>query len=277
MFGYVVINKSDLRIRDFYEYKSYYCGLCRQLKKGYGIKGQFTLTYDLTFLSVLLTGLYEPESTYSECKCIAHPLTKHTVINNELISYAADMSVLLSYYKFLDDWHDDNKLSKKICSDILKKSGQEVASKYPDKAAAISEELTKLSEYEASGSGDLDAVAGCFGRMMSAVFVYKHDEWEGYLSKMGFYLGKYIYLLDAYVDLDEDTEKSRYNPLKFGNSDSEYVRELLTMMMAECTKSFEMLPVLTNFDILENILYSGVWTGFYTGRPLNKNEIMQID
>ena len=40
-------------------YQAYYCGLCRQLKSNCGTKGQMMLAYDMTFLIVLLTGLYE--------------------------------------------------------------------------------------------------------------------------------------------------------------------------------------------------------------------------
>ena len=31
------------------------------------------------------------------------------------------------------------------------------------------------------------------------------------------------------------------------------------MMMSECSKAFEQLPIVENTDILRNILYSGVW------------------
>ena len=277
MFGYVVINKPDIRFKDFDRYRAYYCGLCRELKKGYGLKGQLTLNYDLTFLTILLSGLYEPVNYLSDCKCIAHPLRKHPTIQNEFSTYAADMNILLTYYKYLDDWEDDKSLGKKMLSDVLKKSGMIVAEKYPEKAEVIDTELKNLHRFEKEGSTDIDAVAGCFGRIMSAVCVYRHDEWSAYLDKLGFYLGKYIYILDAYVDYEKDIKEGAYNALGERAADKEYVRELLTMMMAECSKAFDMLPIINDFDILENIIYSGVWTGFYTGRPLDKNDIMAIN
>lgn len=79
---------------------------------------------------------------------------------------------------------------------------------------------------------------------------------------MGSSLGKYIYLLDAYEDIEEDIKNHRYNPLtrRFNNPDfEEEIKTILTMIMANCCKEFEKLPILDNVEILRNILYSGVW------------------
>ena len=262
MFGYVVINKPDMRFKDFDVYQSYYCGLCRELKAEYGLKGQLTLNYDLTFLSILLSGLYEPETTAAVTRCIAHPFEQHRTLRNECSRYAAEMNVLLTYYKCLDDWSDDHKFSARVMSSALKKSGQRVSEKYPDKASVIRDELNKLAEYEKAESNDIDAVSGCFGRIMAEVFTYRTDEWTQTLSRMGFYLGKYIYILDAYTDYDEDMKKGRYNPLGEKGHDVEYIREMLTMMMAQCSAAYDFLPIVESTEILDNIIYSGVWSRF---------------
>ena len=96
MFGYVIVNKQELKFRDFDLYQSYYCGFCRELKERYGVKGQVTVTYDMTFLILLLTGLYEAKDRVSECKCIAHPFDKHPTRRNSFTEYAADMNILLT-------------------------------------------------------------------------------------------------------------------------------------------------------------------------------------
>ena len=61
MFGYIVCNQSEMKFKEYDEYHKYYCGLCRGLRNRYGVKGQLSLSYDMTFLIMLLTGLYEPE------------------------------------------------------------------------------------------------------------------------------------------------------------------------------------------------------------------------
>ena len=62
MFGYVTIDKPELKIKDYTRYKAYYCGLCRVLLESYGFTGQMTLSYDMTFAVILLTSLYECET-----------------------------------------------------------------------------------------------------------------------------------------------------------------------------------------------------------------------
>lgn len=270
MFGYVVANKPELRIREFEVYRMYYCGLCRELKAKFGAKGQMTLNYDLTFLALLLDGLYDCEQHYSECRCIAHPMHKHRTLQNEFTEYAAEMNILLSYLKCLDDWKDDKKLKKKMAAKVLKKSAKKVMAKYPEKSKKIMEELDKLAKYEQANETDIDTVSGCFGRIMSELFVYKNDEWKMYMEKTGFYMGKFIYLLDAYCDYEEDIKKNRYNPFKSINNDREKVGEMLTMMMAECSSYYQMLPIVENTELLNNIVYSGVFTGFEQGHTPEK-------
>lgn len=274
MFGYVVIHKPEMKFREFDLYRSYYCGLCRELKRNYGIKGQMTLNYDMTFLTILLSGLYDSDTKKDECRCVAHPFEKHETRINEFTEYAADMNIVLSYYQCMDDWNDSRKVGKRMFAGLIKGAALRVEKKYPEKVSKIKEELGKLGEYERKNSTDIDAVSGCFGRLMAVICAYKKDEWEEYLNRIGFYLGKYIYLLDAFEDYAEDVKKERYNPLGERAKDKEYCQSLLTMMMAECSAAFEMLPIVENLEILQNILYAGVWTRFMnkTGLESKKDD-----
>lgn len=262
MFGYVVINQNEMKFKDFELYQSYYCGLCRDLKEMFGKKGQLTLNYDLTFLAILLDGLYDTVTQESECRCVVHPGKKHATRRNEFTRYAAEMNILLTYYQCLDDWNDEKKKNRKMLANSLKKKALKVQEKYPDKCRMIVEELDKLNELEKAGNYNLDLLSGCFGRLMSVLFCYKEDEWKNYLGNTGFYLGKFIYILDSYCDYEEDMKKGRFNALKEFGTDRENVKGLLTLMMAECTRNYEMLPIVENVEILQNILYSGVWSGF---------------
>lgn len=273
MFGYVVINKPEIKFKDFDLYRSYYCGLCRDLKEKFGFKGQLTLNYDLTFLAILLDGLYEDNTVVSECRCIAHPFSRHKTRRNEYTDYAADMNILLTYYQCMDDWNDDKNRKKHRFAKALKTRAKKVMEKYPEKAKNIENELEKLSEFEKNGEENIDLTSGCFGRIMAELFLMKKDEWQKYLENTGFFLGKFIYILDAYCDYESDKEKGRFNALKAIGNDSETVREILTLTMSECTRNYEMLPIVENNDILQNIMYSGIWTGFELGQvPKKDNE-----
>ncbi len=262
MFGYIILNKAEMKFKEFDVYHSFYCGICRDLKHKYGIAGQISLSYDMTFLAILLTSLYEPETELGRCKCIAHPFESHETRNNIYTEYAADMNVLFAWYKCLDDWEDEKKLLKLAYGKLLKGKTKKMRLLYADKLKKIECLMQDFSEAERSQSADIDTMAGLFGSVMAEIMAVREDEWAENLRCLGFFLGKFIYLCDAYEDVEEDIRKGTFNPLKkiYDNPDfEEECRTILMMMMSECCREFEKLPILENVEILRNILYSGVW------------------
>ena len=211
MYGYVIVNKPELKFKEYDRYRSYYCGLCDILREQYGIRGQVSLSYDMTFLVILLTGLYEPQTAYLEERCIVHPVAKHPVRKNEVTSYVADMNVLMAYYKCVDDWKDEKKVTRLTYSRLLKGQVKKICGKYPQKAEAIRQALSGLSAAEKAGEENIDRAASYFATVMSVVMAMKEDEWTEELQKMGYQLGKFIYLCDAYEDAEEDIKAGRYN------------------------------------------------------------------
>ena len=265
MFGYVVMNKPEIRFKDFDLYRSFYCGLCRELREKYGISGQITLTYDMTFVVVLLSALYEPPTQKGTTRCVIHPVCRQPVRKNAATEYGADMNVLLTYYKCMDDWEDEKKFAALGYGKILQRKNNRLSRRYPEKAEKIRKLLEKLSQMEKAGETDIDKMSGCFGQIMEEIFAWKTDVWEGSLRRMGFYLGKFIYILDAYDDVEKDVKNGNYNPFAekyIMKGFDEQVRQLLIMMMAQTCREFEKLPIIKYTDILRNILYSGVWCRF---------------
>ena len=265
MFGYVTIDKQEMKFREFDLYRAAYCGLCHVLREKYGFSGQLSLTYDMTFVVLLLEGLYEPEVTKEKGRCIVHPAAAQPLRKSTVTDYCADMNVLLCYYKCMDDWNDERKILRRAYAGLLSGKMRKVREKYPRKSAEILKYLNRLSDMEKAGNDDIDAMSGCFGHIMEEIFVWKEDCWEESLRRMGFFLGKYIYLLDAYEDLEKDKKEGAYNVFSKMSGSKGFdsrVKDLLTMMMAESCRAFEKLPIITNVDILRNILYSGVWTKY---------------
>lgn len=262
MFGYIIINKGEMKFKEFDVYHSYYCGLCQALKEEYGMAGQISLSYDMTFLVMLLGSLYEPETRVWQTKCAAHPFEKHMVRSNEFSPYGADMNLLFSYYKCRDDWADERKVTRLAYGKLLKKAYRSICARYGEKARRIDNLLRELSQEEKRQNQDIDHMAGIFGEVMGEIMAVRDDEWKESLRAMGSYLGKFIYLMDAYEDIEEDIKKGSYNPLikKFDNPDfEEEMKTILTMIMSDCCREFEKLPVIENVEILRNILYSGIW------------------
>ena len=265
MFGYVTVCEPELKVKDLKKYRAYYCGLCSTLKEDYGFMGQMTLTYDMTFAVILLSSLYETTTKHEEHRCKVHPAKRQHMLQNEITSYAAAMNVLLAYYHMEDDWQDDRKVSSLMTKSLIQGKAKKIIEKYPRQSEIIRKSLKELGECEHENSMDTDRAAGCFGRLMAELFVWKEDIWEKTLRKMGFYLGKFIYLMDAYEDLPEDRKKNRYNPLKELAKRPDYeaqMEQILRMMIAESTVRFEQLPCLVDVDILRNILYDGVWNHY---------------
>ena len=265
MFGYIAIYEPELKMKDYRKYRAYYCGLCQTLKKRYGSIGQMTLSYDMTFVVLLLNSLYEYEVTKTEGRCKVHPLKKRPILQSTATEYAADMNMVLSYYHLKDDWEDERKLKSAFGTAVLKRKIRKLEQKYPRQCRVIATELGQISRYEKENSTEIDEISGCFGRIMGEVLVCREDQWEKRLRRLGFFLGKYIYLMDAYEDLEKDLEKGLYNPLKDLKNRpdyEEYCKNMLCMMIAECSAEFEGLPCLQDGDILRNILYEGVWNRY---------------
>ena len=268
MFGYVTINKQELKIKEYDKYQSYYCGLCRSLKKSYGFMGQLTLSYDMTFAVSLLNALYEPECVSGYTRCAAHPLVKHATRESIYSDYCADMNLYMAYEKCIDDWKDEKKISRLLYSFVLRNRVKKIKDKYPEKTAVIADKLKELSVYEKNNERSIDFPSGCFGKIMEEVLACHKDEWEEDLREMGFYLGKFIYIMDAYEDRDKDIKKGNYNPL----NEEDDVESFLLMMMSECCKAFERLPIVEDVEILRNILYSGVWGKYEIIKSGNKKD-----
>lgn len=275
MFGYVTINKPELKIKDYEKYHAYYCGLCNVLKKKYGVLGQATLTYDMTFLIVLLSGLYEPEEQRENHRCIAHPGRKHAMCFNGITEYAADMNIILAYHNLMDDWKDDRSFAGLSMAKLLEGAYRKLEKKYPLQTGAVKTYMEELALCEEKREEDLDLAAGLTGRMLGEIFAYRQDEWTKSLSSIGFYLGKFIYLCDAFEDMEKDGKSGSYNPFLLQKEEMD-PREVLNLMMAECAREFERLPILVNADILRNILYAGVWLKFEKAQA-DRNEAVKND
>jgi hypothetical protein len=221
----------------------------------------------MTFLVVLLTGLYEPQQETGRFTCMLHPLKKRTFCQNEIQPYAARMNVLLAYHNLVDDWKDDRNYAKKTVASMFEEDYRRVKEQYPRQTRAVETYMEKLGECEKNRETNIDLVAGLTGEMLGEILAWREDEWYGELKTLGFYLGKFIYLMDAYEDREKDEKKDNYNPLRSlaAESEQEYetiCRLMMTSMMSECAKSFERLPILLHADLLRNILYSGVWSKY---------------
>ena len=256
MFGYVMASLPELSKAQRNRYSSVYCGICRNIRASSCNTARLGLSYDMAFLALLLMSLYEPEEETGKHACMIHPFREYT--ENEFIRYAADMNVLLLYYKCLDDVADENKLTAKKMAALLRPAVQEIEKNYPRQSGAVKACLAELSTLEKENCMDPDKVAGCFGNLLAEILVYRQDNWEETLRQLGYALGRFIYLADAAVDYKKDKKHSRYNPFLAMENPGDF-EEFLVLAMGRCVKYYEHLPLVQDKEILDNILYSGVW------------------
>lgn len=258
MFGYVIANPSELSEEEKQRYRQIYCGLCHRLGKLHGQLSRMSLTYDMTFLILLLSSFYEPEEVTEKGRCIVHPGKGVTRVTNVITDYAADMSVILTCYKCRDDWQDDKNLPKQLYGSILKKHCDQAALQWPRQARAISRSIEELNQIEKQ-KGSMEDASRCFGGLMAELFAYEDDVWTPSFRRFGDWLGRFVYLMDAAVDLDADKKKGSYNPFAAAEKTEEEIKDILALLIGKATAVFEQMPFVEDDHLIRNILYSGVW------------------
>lgn len=264
MFGFVMANVRELDKTARTRYGSVYCGICHGIRDAASQRARLTLSYDMAFLALLLMSLYEPEEKQLPNRCLVHPCTRRPRTDCACVRYAADMNVALGYYKCMDDRTDEGKRSARVMAGVLEQYLAPIREKWPRQCAAIEGCLEQLHKLEQENCKNPDEPAGCFGELMGELLVYREDMWAPTLREMGKALGRYIYLADAATDYRRDRKKNQYNPFVAMGTGEDWLRweQYLVLAMGRCTEYYEKLPLVQDKDLLDNILYSGVWVQY---------------
>ena len=234
------------------------------------------LNYDMTFLGMLLSSLYEEKEEPAKRVCrlgFKRPLLKkkskkqlsQTAVVTESLGYAADMNYMLAYHNHMDNWLDEHSFASLNMVHLMQKNYRKLAKKYPRQHKAIASYIQKLHVCEAANEKNIEAAANLTGVAMAEIYAAKDDYWQDTLRQMGYYMGKFIYLMDAYDDVEKDSKDGSYNPFKElykQEGFEEKVRQYLELIMSCCCRAFEVLPIIDNAEIMRNILYAGVWAKY---------------
>ena len=272
MLGYVRIDSQELRLREYECYRALYCGLCKSMGKCTGQCSRMTLSYDFVFLAAVRIALSKETLTVKKKRCPLHWIRKRkAVMNSPTLTYCADASALLSYQKLLDDCKDESGLKKLralLARPFLVSAYRKAKKRHPELDAQIAEQLSALSAFEAEPNDSIELPASYFGALMRAVFAEGLEGTDARLAgNIGDAVGRWIYLLDAANDLEEDCKKGRFNPYaaQFGNSleqsEKELVQHALVAHLSDAEKAFLLIdpPAHPEIqEILANILYLGL-------------------
>lgn len=281
MLGYIKAYKPDMTFREFETYKSVYCSLCKTLGDEYGVLSRMILSYDFTFLNIIYSAGNDAQAEYKTRKCVCNPLKKCTYCTSgeEERKFAAAVTVMLGEYKIKDNIDDESFFKSffyRIIHPYFKRQSKKAAARYPELSAVIEEYKASQTAAENNPSGSVDAAAEPTAAAVGKIFkLCKTDERNARVFyRFGYCLGKWIYLLDAGEDLNEDIKKNRFNPLigklkSIGcrtNGDveeklkfvAEYLTPNLQICEVECQKAFELADIKKYRSIIQNILYLGL-------------------
>ena len=271
MFGYIIPDKPELKIREFDRFKSYYCGLCKRLKKEYTFFSRLFLNYDCTFLSLVLDSLNETAPACTVEACAFSPFTKKCIAYVPDAKYAAAINVLLAKNSLLDHIRDEKKLYLVPAVWLLARGYRKAKRDFPKAAETIETALARLKAMEDEKEANLDKVADVFAVMLADLVTAEAKESRRALNHMGYHLGRWIYLIDAVDDLEKDIKKKSYNPLlyryeydkKEGVPDfikriREEIEFNLVYSLSEAAAAYDLIDFKKNQAILTNILYSGL-------------------
>lgn len=268
MFGIAVARLDIISPEEKQRYQALYCGLCLALKQRYGRVSRAVLSYDLTFLTMLYDSLYEPPEHIGETRCIAHPRKKMRFVKSPYVDYCADLSVLLAYHKCLDDIADDRSPKGYVAAQALAKAHRQAQMRIPNQAFVVAETMSAIREMERDPNISPDATSIAFGDMLAMLIECIPgkfpDIWSQTLRKFGRWLGQFILLMDAAVDLQSDKKTGAYNPfLQIHPYPTEQeMRDILGVPIGRACQEFERLPCVQDDHLMRSILYSGVWQKF---------------
>ena len=265
MFGYILPCKAELKVREWNLYRAYYCGLCKELKREYGFFSRFLLNYDMVLLAMTADGLSSCQPEVCPERCIAGPLNKRPVCGSSPgLRLAADALILTAFYKVADDVADESALKKAgavLLRWILKGPHQKAAERLPEADKLFAQQTAAQQALEKRGSTILDEAADPTAQMTGELFSLCGAQ-KDVLRRMGLFLGKILYYLDAAEDYEKDLQKGSYNVfLKNGLSKEEAVGQaqmLCRMCAGETALCYNLLDFSLHKTILDNILFLGL-------------------
>lgn len=283
MFGYIKPDKPEMKIKEFELFRAYYCGLCKCISAQYGHAARFALSYDCTFLSLILSSLSNKDNDIQVRYCITKPFKKIPAITKtSVMEYAAGVNVLLAYYNIVDDIKD-KRLRSLPALPMLYPAYRKARRKFPQLDECTKSSLSELRELEKSRCDSVDAASKPFSELLAAVVVgFKGLDGQDrqWLRQLGYNTGKWLYTIDALDDLEQDIKKRCYNPLaqqylagsQTMESAMKDIRDqigfVLRYSLKQVCEAYESLTICRNKPLLDNIIYGGMYKK--TEQVLNK-------
>lgn len=275
MFGYIRPFKPEMKMREYDVYKAIYCGLCKELGKSFGFMSRMTLSYDFVFLALIHMAVNNDFAHLEKSRCIAHPMKKSPMaITNEAMSYTASCAVISIYYKLKDNLADDRFIERIPSAGMLPFSYgafKRASKNYPDLSKDVKDYVDAQRNIELQNCTSIDKSAEPTALIMAKIAhgVSDDPKIQDVLSRFGYLLGRWTYLIDALDDVKEDFKAKSYNPflasMEIDILDDEALCHIfdvakgsINMTASELAGCYADLDVINYRPILDNIVYLGL-------------------
>lgn len=264
MFGYVTINKPELKIKEYEAYKGVYCTLCKEMGKEYGFLSRFLLSYDGAFYVIYKLGLSNDKISVSNSRCSFNPCKKCMKITceNNIYKLACAITVILAYFKLIDNLHDSSFLKKFIlyilypyfC--LIKNKAKK---KYADIFNIVNKGMSLQFDIEKEDNISLDKSAHPTADILSRLFSYgETGDNKEKAKQFGYQLGRVVYFLDAFDDYEKDIKDNSFNPFKNCDDIVDASTHTINMSIGALTETFNKQNFNNFSSIIENIIYDGL-------------------
>ena len=266
MFGYLQIDKAELKVREYEAYKSVYCGLCKQLGRDYSIFARFALSYDCTFYAITLMSLRRSCSGFKDGRCRFNPLKKckYARCEDDCYSKAAALTVISVYYKLCDDISDSGffkALAVRLIKPFFSHWRKKAAKRYPELDIIVRDMLNYQIAVEQKDKPSLDEAAHPTAYMLAEIMKSegKTESDARVLYECGYHLGRWVYLMDAADDYEKDKKRGNFNPFLSVETDAlhEYMGAVLSQSLARAYDAYNLLNLYDFKGILDNMMLFG--------------------
>ncbi len=269
MFGYVKIYKPELKVKDYEAYQGVYCSLCKQIGKDYGQLARLTLNYDFTMLALTRLAFADECCGFKDSHCSFNPTKKcRQCINGEKeLSFAAAAAMIMVYFKLCDDINDSSffkGLLKRFLRPFFSLKRKKARKLFPEVDEIIGNAMHEQSKVEQKCDAGIDASAHPSAVAMGKLLAFGFEgEKATKLNRIGYLVGRWVYLMDAYDDMRDDKKTSSYNVFnnmsKNEKETEEYAEGVLNVTAAELSRELEGMKPARFGEILENIVYDGMF------------------
>jgi hypothetical protein len=227
MYGFLTPNHQSLSKENAKTFKKFYCGQCCASQKYFGYASRSLVSYDATFIGLLLAAQDQKWKQESKGWCAVFPYKQKIYSPDELPQIVStSVSILLKEIKIKDDLQEQEsrfkRLSHKFWSKKIIKAKKIFQSIGFPIDSLIENTLNSQKSLENKTNRQFTDYAIPSATFIAELFrstaiLAGLKENESILYDIGYHVGKIIYIVDSCIDIKEDFEKDQFNALVAAN------------------------------------------------------------